>query len=287
MNLISWLKKNWAIVILAIIAVMWAKNYFFGYGSYQNLTIPTFDSVTTKSAVGMMDRSAEYAPTDTSNRLVIKDTSLSLQVKNVPEAIAQIESTAKSLGGYLVNSNLSKPDSIASGNITVRIPEEKRNEALDVYRKLSVKVVSENISGNDVTDQYVDLDARLAVLNKTKAKFEDILDRATAVSDLLNVQQQLVSLQSQIDSIRGQQKYLEQSSKLSLVSIYLSTDDLALPYAPSNEWRPAVVFKEAVRSLVGSFRNLGSMLIWVFVYSPIIIPILVVVWYIKRSKISH
>jgi hypothetical protein len=152
------------------------------------------------------------------------------------------------------------------------------------FKKLAVKVVSESVSGNDVTDQYVDLDAQLAVLTKTKVKFEDILDKATRVEDLMNVQQQLINIQQQIDSVKGQQKYLDQSAKLSLVSVYLSTDELALPYAPTNEWRPAVIFKEAVRSLIANIRGLGSLIIWGVVYLPILIPVGLIIWYLKTRK---
>jgi len=155
---------------------------------------------------------------------------------------------------------------------------------MTAYKDMAVKVVSESVNGTDVTDQYTDLQAQLEVLQKTKIKFEDILDRATAVNDLLNVQRELISLQSQIDSVKGQQKYYEQSAKLSKITIYLSTDELALPYAPTNEWRPTVIFKEAVRSFVGAIRSIGSLIIWAFVYLPIIIPIFFIVRYIKKRK---
>ena len=90
--------------------------------------------------------------------------------------------------------------------------------------------------------------------------------------------------QSQIDNLKGQQKYFEQSAKLSKITIYLSTDELALPYAPTNEWRPAVIFKEAVRSLLGTIRSIGSLIIWAGVYIPILIPVLLIIRYIKKKR---
>ncbi|PJE66634.1 hypothetical protein COU93_03235, partial [Candidatus Shapirobacteria bacterium CG10_big_fil_rev_8_21_14_0_10_36_6] len=86
-----------------------------------------------------------------------------------------------------------------------------------------------------------------------------------------------------INSVKGQQKYFEQSAKLSKITIYLSTDDLALPYAPTNEWRPAVVFKEAVRSLINNIRGLGNILIWVVVFSPLWIPAIFVIRFAKKK----
>lgn len=187
----------------------------------------------------------------------------------------------------MVNSHLSKPEESANGTITVRVPEEKLTEALEAFRRAGLRVVDENVSGRDITDQYVDLEARLATLNKTKAKFEEILDKATQVQDLLNVQRELINLQSQIDSIKGQQQYLSQSAKLSKITVYLSTDEFSLPYSPADPWRPNVVFKLAVRSLVTNLRNIGSAIIWIGVYSPVWVPISLIAWFLtKKNKIK-
>ena len=143
----------------------------------------------------------------------------------------------------MVNYNLSSPKSAASGNISIRVPSKSRDQVLADIQALGVKTVSLSVVGTDVTDQFVDNQARLKVLLDTKAKFEEILNQASQIQDLLNVQRELINLQSQIDSLKGQQQYLEKSAELSLISVYLYTDELALPYAPTDTWRPAVVFK--------------------------------------------
>lgn len=224
------------------------------------------------------------APSEGKDRLVIQDTNISLVVKKVADAVDAIGDTAKKMGGYLVNSSLSSPEGAASGSITVRVPSDKREDALAAFKQLGVKTVSETVQGTDVTDQYEDLDARLDVLRRTKEKFEAILTQASKVPDLLEVQRELVNLQSQIDSVVGQQKYLTQSAKLTKITIYLSTDEFALPYTPDQPWRPEVIFKEAVRSLVGTFRSAGSWVIWGVVYAPLWIPILGIVWFIKKKR---
>jgi hypothetical protein len=93
--------------------------------------------------------------------------------------------------------------------------------------------------------------------------------QATRVTDLMDIQMQLTNIEQQIDSYKGRQKYLEQTAKLTLISINLSTDELSLPYAPDKAWRPTVVFKNAVRSMVGTLRELGSLVIWLVVYAPV------------------
>lgn len=293
-KLVSWLKSNKLTVILVIAVgyLLWKQNY---YG-------PVFPSLMSSRQGGVAQEMAvstampkagggfippggnDITPTDSVDRMVIKESTLSLMVKDVAESIKTIQIAAEKSGGYLINSHLSKPQESGSGSISVRVPEAKLADALAEFRKAGLRVVDEYISGTDVTDQYVDLEARLATLNKTKAKFEQILEQAVQVQDLLNVQRELVNLQQQIDSIKGQQQYLSQSAKLSKVTVYLSTDEFSLPYSPADPWRPNVVFKLAVRSLVTNLRNIGSALIWIGVYSPIWIPIILLVWYLSRRQ---
>ena len=137
--------------------------------------------------------------TDVENRMVISNSDISLLVKNVVEVQNQIIQTAESLGGYMVNSYLNNPQDAPTANIIVRVPTAKMKEALDSIRGLAVKVISENLSGQDVTDQFVDNEARLATLEKTKTIFEDMLIKAVRIEDILRVQQEIINLQSQIE----------------------------------------------------------------------------------------
>jgi hypothetical protein len=221
-------------------------------------------------------------PTDQSNRMIITDTNLSLMVKNVTETVDKIQNITSQYNGFLVNSTLSLPEGAASGTITIRVPATSLKAALETYRKLAVKVISENVQGTDITDQYADMEAQLNILNQTKLKFDDIMDKAVRVEDLLTVQRELINIQNQVDSIKGRQLFLEKSAQLSKVTIYLSTDELALPYAPDQAWRPQLVLKQAVRSLIGSLRSFGNLIIWLVVYSPIWAPIMIV--YIWRQR---
>ena len=294
-NIINWLKSNKLTVILIITIgyLLWKQNYS---GPVYPLLMSSRQGAVQEMAVSNALPKAggggfippvgnDFVPTDSSDRMVIKESTISLMVKDVAGSIKNIQTLAERSGGYLINSHLSKPQESGSGSISVRVPESKLTDTLAEFRKAGLRVVDEYISGNDVTDQYVDLEARLATLNKTKAKFEQILDQAVQVQDLLNVQRELVNLQQQIDSIKGQQQYLAQSAKLSKVTVYLSTDEFSLPYSPADPWRPNVVFKLAVRSLVMNLRNIGSALIWTGVYSPVWAPILLIILLLRRKKI--
>jgi hypothetical protein len=125
----------------------------------------------------------------------------------------------------------------------------------------------------------------LDVLEKTKAVFTGMLDSATTFDQILRAQQEILSVQKQIDRVIGQIAYMEATAKMSLVSLDLSTDELELGYTPVDAWRPRVIFKLAVRSLVANARKMGNAVIWVGVYGVIWVPVLMVVKVVKK-KIS-
>lgn len=225
----------------------------------------------------------QVPPSLSKDRLVLTDTSLSLLVKDVAATIQSIRQEAEKLGGFLVDSNLNAPEGADTGSITVRVPADKREDALATFRGLAVRVTSENVTGQDVTDQYEDLDAQLVVLEKTKSKIEAILDDAKTVDESLRVQQQLISLQQQIDALKGRQQYLERSAQMVRITAYLATDETALPYTPDEAWRPQAIFRLAVRGLVGVLQDAGTLGIWALVFAPLWLPLLLVIrWALKR-----
>lgn len=291
-DFLSWLKshKLTSLLILVIAFLLW-KQYrpppiyqLSSRGGGVSESAPALSLKSKNSLSSPIPPTSEVAPSDSPNRLVIQETTLSLVVKDVTSSLSQIQSKAESLGGFLVNSHLSKPEESASGAITVRVPSDKLAEALAAFRSAGLRVIDEQINGRDVTDQYVDLDSRLATLEKTKTKFEEILNRAVTVSEILNVQREIINLQSQIDNLKGQQQYLKKSADLSKITVYLSTDEFSLPYAPKEAWRPGVIAKLAVRALVTDLRKIAAGIIWIAVFAPLWLPILFIVWYINKKK---
>ncbi|MDD4937606.1 MAG: DUF4349 domain-containing protein [Candidatus Shapirobacteria bacterium] len=290
--MITFLKKNWGWFVVIIILLFGQRLFslntnsssLISSSSFRGLT-STSDSLSIVPSTKTSSNAESSANTITSvDRMLVENTNLSFQVEDVDKTIIDIKKTTEDFGGFMINSSLSRPEEAASGSISIRIPEDKKTEALDAFKKMAHKVVSENVTSRDITDEYQDLDARLEVLTKTKSKYEEILAKAEKISDILDVQQKLTSLQSQIDNIKGQQKYYEQSVNLTKITIYLSTDEIALPYAPTNTWEPKAIFKKATRSLVETFRSLGSVAIWGFVYTPIILPIIVVIRFIRKRR---
>ncbi len=228
----------------------------------------------------------ESAPVaNVKDRLVIKDSYLSLQVLKVNDVQQSIIKKAEELGGYMVSSLITDPSDVASATLIVRIPAKKLESALEYYRSLSLKVVSENLQGQDVTDQYVDLDTQLKTYEKTKVKFEELFSQATLVQDILEIQREIINVQASIDSIKGQQDYLVKNAAMAKITLYLSTDELALPYAPSGSWRPGVIFKQAARAVAIVILGLGTLIIWIAVFGVIWVPVLLIYRYLQKRKL--
>lgn len=228
--------------------------------------------------------SSEYPPSEREKRLVVEESSMSLVVLKVQETAEQIIDRAKQVGGFMVSSSLTHPEEAPFATVVIRVPAERFRETLAYFRTLAAKVSSEKILGTDVTDEYVDIEARLATLERTKAKFELIMDQATTVDQTLKVQREIINLQDQIDALKGRSKYLEQTARVAKITVYLSSDELALPYAPAKPFRPQIIFKLAVRSLILTLRGVATRLIWIAVYSVIWLPILLIILFVRRRR---
>lgn len=280
MSWLNWISRNLLTVILVLMVgfLLFKNDFTPKYSS----GLPVLDTGFAPSAQ-VVKQSAN--PTfNSDNRVVLKETNLSLLVKDVSKTSDQVIDYAKSLGGYMVSSTFNRPEEAPFATVTVRVPTGKLDEALKYLRGLAVKITSENLYGTDVTEQYVDIEARLGVLHQTQSKLNELLKNSTAVQDVLSVQRELSNIQSQIDDLMGQKKSIDQNAQLTKVTTYLSTDELALPYVPDKAFRPNLIFKQAVRSLVDTLRWLGEAAIWLVVYSVIWLPLLAGIYYFKKWR---
>ena len=217
-------------------------------------------------------------------RLVITNSNISLLVEDVRQVGDRIVDYAVSQGGFMVSTSYNRPTESPFATITVRVPSAKFDEGMDFFRSLAIKVTNENLVGTDVTEEFIDIEARIATLEKTKAKFEEILERAEKVDEILRVQREIINMQTQIDALKGRRDALEKNAELSKITVYLSTDELALPYTPDKTFRPGVVFKLAVRGLLNTLRIIGSAAIWVGVYSVVWAPALIIIFVYRKWR---
>jgi hypothetical protein len=213
---------------------------------------------------------AAYAAVE---RLIIRNASLSLVVPDTEEAVGEINALVDELGGFVVESNVYQYQEGLQASMTLRIPAESLDAALDRIRGLATEVRRENISGQDVTDEYVDLTSRLRHLEATEARLLEFLEEAEDTEAALAVYAQLREVQGEIEQVKGRTQYLEQSAALATVSLDIIPDELAQPIEVGG-WRPQGTLRNAVQSLVRALQFLVDAGIVIVV---LIIPILIAI----------
>jgi len=288
-KLIGWLKHNKLLTLLLafVLYKFFAGPILLGSNSsYSGVNSIISTDISPVNFSGVREKSYMPSPVppqpNITDRKIATDISMSLLVKNVSETSNKVIDLAVNNGGYLVNLSTNTGESGSNSTITIRVPSNQTKLIVEQLRQMSVRVVSENISGYDITDQYVDYDAKLEGLNNTKTRFLDILNKAVTVDEILRVQQAINDNQTQIDGVKGQLKYLGGISSTALFTVSISTDELSLPYSSNTPWRPMVIIKNAVRSLMSTFRIGVNALIWIIVYSIIWIPALIVYKIVRR-----
>ena len=228
------------------------------------------------------------AGTQAIERVVIKNASLTIVVDNPATSMDTISKMAEELGGYVVSANVYKQEldsgaQVPRASITIRIPAERLNEVLERIKKESKQdPISENISSQDITLEYTDLQSRLTNLENAEAQLTKIMDAATKTEDVMSVYSQLVQVREQIEVLKGQIKYYDESAKLSSVSIELMANEAIQPLQIGG-WQPVGVAKNAVQALIDTLKFLVNALIWIIIY---IGPVLLVLYFVFFLPLS-
>ena len=164
-----------------------------------------------------------YIETD---RMIIRTANMQLVVDDVRDTINNIAQLAQDQEGYVVNSSSWKEGERVVGQITIRVPSADFNYAMSVLRSMAVEVTSETTSAQDVTEEYVDLEATLRNLEATEAQLLKLMEKAVEVKDILSVQSELSRVQQDIERTKGRMQYLERTSSMSLIQVTLEQSKL-------------------------------------------------------------
>lgn len=202
---------------------------------------------------------------DFTDAMIIKNGSLSLQVDSTSESVSAISDLVKSLGGYVsYSSTYEISDGAMAGNVEFRVLADKFEDAMTGVKAMADVIESESVDAQDVTEEYIDLEARLDNKKALEAQYLKVLDTATNVTDILLVYNYLESVRSEIDSLEGQMQYYENQSSYSTVTVYLS-ENISIS-ASVKDWRPIEVAKGAIQSWILFLQGAVNVAIWVVVY---------------------
>ena len=246
------------------------------YGGYD---APAEEYAEYEKAVDVQSAPAPAAPsTGAANyadveRLIIRTASLDIVVVDTEAALEEIEAVVDELDGFIVESNMYQYQEGQRASVRLRVPAESLDAALDRFRGLATEVRSEQVSGQDVTEEYVDLQSSLRHLEATEKKLSEFLDEAEDTEAALAVYEQLQYIQADIERVKGRIQYLEESAAMSTVTLNITPDELAQPIQVGG-WHPEGTLRDSFQTLVRALQFLVDALIVIVV---LVIPILIVI----------
>jgi Domain of unknown function (DUF4349) len=166
---------------------------------------------------------AESAPAEV-NRKIIRNAEIGLESPDPEEGLRRIASIAEAKGGFIVTSEVKQEGSDASGasktaTVVARVPAAQFEATIEEIRKAGSRILQEKRTGQDVTEEFIDLEARIRTKRALEAQFLEIMKQAQKVSEALEVQRQLADVRTEIEQLEGRRRFLENQSSLSTITV--------------------------------------------------------------------
>jgi hypothetical protein len=225
----------------------------------------------------------QYGDTDVSgNRKVIKNAYIGMEIEggSFEKVMFELTALAEQSGGFIASSE-SYSDSegnMTSGNITMRVPSNKYNSILEKVKEMGT-IESVSSSGQDITQEYVDLESRLRNYEAQEKVLLELLEQSKRVSDMLEIQRELSNVRGEIEVIKGRMTYLDDLVSFSTISVYFHEPE---PITVAG-WGFLEALKRGLRGAVNVFNGITMFLI---ASSPVWILIgvvLIIVWQSIRA----
>jgi hypothetical protein len=243
---------------------------------------PGAEVATTSDASAGEAVSDSVVPPSDFGRKIVKTADLGITSEDVRGGAAEAQQVAAQYGGTIVSSQTYRADNAVYADLILSIPSERFEDALDELRGLGEEVTTDTVSGQDVTEEYVDLQSRERNLLAAEQSLLDLYNRADDVQDALSIQRELTGIRGQIEQVQGRMQYLKQSSDTSQVS--LSITPVASPPKPPPAWDPALVVAKAWTASLAVLRALAAAILSMLVFGWWIIPPLALgAWWLRRK----
>jgi hypothetical protein len=220
-------------------------------------------------------------------RKLVRTVQLELTVGDSAAAAEQVEKLVAAAGGYVSASEATRrPDELVYVRMTLRVPGERLEEVVDAVRGLAERVERQNLATEDVTDRYVDLEARLRALRATEAELTALLgesrSRGHSAEDIMAIYRELTGIRSQIEQLQGQLQQLADRVTYSTIQLELRPAEAGRPLVGEG-WQPGATLRNSVRGLVSALQWLADAAIVIVVaVLPILLVVGLVAWLLWR-----
>ncbi|HEX6045157.1 MAG TPA: DUF4349 domain-containing protein [Pyrinomonadaceae bacterium] len=242
--------------------------------------------------VSLNDAGTLAAAAEAADRKIIRNAALTMEVNSTTEAQHRVTSIAESHGGFVVTSEAKQREDAEPAKRTldiklvIRVPASHFGPVLDEIRALTKNLREENVTGQDVTEEFIDLEARIKTKRALELQFLDIMKQASKVADALEVQRQLAEVRTEIEQLEGRKRFIENRASLSTITVNLE--------APRQIAVTSTGFGRSLRETVSDSLDLGTGIIlflirFVIVMIPItlfvLLPLgLVLRYLVRRAK---
>lgn len=228
------------------------------------------------------------------SRKVIYNASLQMEVKNLPDVQDKIRDLSSQMGGYIVDQRLYEDTKERQeGYLTVRVPQAQFQIFLSKVKLLGIKVENQSVSGQDVTEEYVDLQSRLKSKKLTEKRLTQFMNEAKDTKTLLEISNELSKVQEEIETLEGKIKYLDNQVDFSTVTINLAENKVVVPGLENNQLN---TWEKTKKQFMKSINFLVSFLSWLIVFMIGNLPVIVLlgligfivflIWKYRRKKIE-
>jgi uncharacterized protein DUF4349 len=176
------------------------------------------------------------------------------------------QAIASGLGGDVLNLSQSGSGDSRSASLTIRVPSNRFGDALQQLKSLEGEIATSGVSAQDVTDQFVDLQARLTAKHAEEQRYLAILGRANTIDEILKVDASLGNVRTQIEQLTAQINSIKNRTEFSTISMSISMISLLPGETTTRVWDPAKTVGRALAALGAMMQVFADAVIWLIVF---------------------
>lgn len=224
------------------------------------------------------------------NKKLIYRANLSMEVEDYASAQSDVRNMITLAGGYIIEFSENMSEYEKGGTFILKVPASGFSSFLDNLEKIKNENIQQSITGQDVSEEYVDLESRLKAKQLMENQYIEFMKKATKSSDLVAFANQLGAIQEEIEQIKGRMRYIDQNVSFSTVELRLYQTDESLAVTQKKEQGP--LLERASDALKSSLNAMSIMLQWLVVFLAAALPVLlvggvvtvIVLWFRRKSK---
>ena len=229
----------------------------------------------------MEDVRISTPPTSLGNeeKKIQRNANISIEVKNLDESIDKLNEIILLFNAEIISSNKGGLDfGQPYANIRIRVLSSNLDSAIKEFKKLSTKIISENVYTNDVTEEFIDTEARLKIMKSTEDRFNSLLLKSETVEEIIQVEKELMRIRGDIESLEGRLNYLSKTTDTSEINLNLNEQ---IPIT-GESWKINDSFTSALQNLSSFAKWLADFIINIIVFIPAIIVIALIIIFLKK-----